>query len=391
MDPRIDIVFPVLPPKFDGIGDHTAHLSAALADYASVRVLTAQSDTAPIPNVEIVQAFSLDRRRGIRALQHVVRADPPDWLLLQFNQFSYGRWGLNPYLPLTMRRLAKALPETRIAVLFHEDFVPVTSWKNAIMTTWQRWQFWSLGRSADLILFSISPWIEEYRSWFPGTPIRHLPVGSNMPRTGASREEMRQRLGIDRDTFVVGYFGTIHGSRYVHLFREATRSLRQRARDMLVLYVGADGDALSRYLDEDVPFYDAGPLPAEDVSAHFAAMDVHLAPIVDGVSTRRGAFMAGIQHGVATVATKGTQTDDLLARADGEAFLLADVDDARQFVDHVMTLFQNPERRAELGHEGQALYDAHFDWPIIANRLLDAMRTVELSMPTPSQSIGRYS
>ena len=36
---KIDILFPVLPPTIDGIGDHTARLAAALSGFAQVRIL----------------------------------------------------------------------------------------------------------------------------------------------------------------------------------------------------------------------------------------------------------------------------------------------------------------------------------------------------------------
>jgi glycosyltransferase involved in cell wall biosynthesis len=303
-----------------------------------------------------------------------VLANPPDWLFVQFNQFSYGRWGLNPFLPLTLRRIRRSAHAPRIAVMFHEDFVPVTSWQNAIMTTWQRGQFWMLGRQADQVFFSIDPWARRYRSWFPDTPVHHLPVGSNMPRVDADRQRVRAALGIDPDTFVLGVFGSLHHSRLIRPIRQAAAALDEVTDQFQFLYVGPHGDRFCRVFD-GWPVQNAGRLPAEDVSRHLRAMDVHLTPFIDGVSTRRGSFMAGLQHGVPTVATRGPLTDSLLADRDGEAFLLAPVDASVQFAEHVVNLWSNPERRRAMGKAGRALYETHFRFDAIAAKLLSSLES----------------
>lgn len=370
---RIDLIFPVLPPTLDGIGDHTARLAAALAAHADVRVLTAQADHTPLPGVRVDAAFSLKRRRGVRGLLPALASDPPDWVLLQFNQFSYGRWGLNPYLPRVLRALRRQIPQTRIAWLAHEDFVPRTSWKFAVMSTWQRRQFRQLGRAADLILFTIDAWARRYQAWFPDAPVACLPVGSNVPCTGLPFVEARQQLGIRPGTFVVGYFGSLHNSRLPHLFRHAVERLSHLTDDLLVLYVGADGPRLRSQLGA-VPFHDAGRLPASAVSAHFAAMDLYLAPFLDGVSTRRGSFMTSLQHGLATVATRGPHTGAVLREADGHALLLADEHDAAAFARQAERLFADAALRRSVQTAGQALYQTYFDWPVLAERLVRRMR-----------------
>lgn len=368
MNPRLDIIFPVLPPALDGIGDYTACLSRALAGEHQVRVLTAQEDTLEIEGVRVERAFSLDRRRGITEVVEAVAADPPEWCLLQFNQFSYGRWGLNPYVPLTLRRLRKRLPEVRLAIMFHEDFVPVTSWKNVLMTTWQRAQFFALGRMADVVFFSIEPWVRRYRPWFPGAAVHHLPVGSNIPHVGISKAAARGRLGIDSSTFVAGVFGTLHASRLEHFIEAGVRAASGVQDDLAVLYVGPDGAALQETLG-DLRVIDAGRLPAEDVSVHLAAMDVHLAPFVDGVSTRRGSFMAGIQHGVTTVGTRGPLTDELLTAEEGRAVLLSPVGDKMAYAEAVRRVAADEALRQSVGAEGQRLYRELFSWEVIAERL----------------------
>ena len=364
----IDILFPVVPPLLDGIGDHTARLSAALAAHAEVRVLTAQEACDPIPGVGVRKAFSFPPRRGVLEIVDAVQADPPDWLFVQFNQFSYGRWGLNPFLPVALWLVKRRIPELRIAVMFHEDFLPATSLKNAIMTTWQRAQFWALGTLADHVFFSIDPWVKQYRGWFAGTPVDHLPVGSNMPYVPVERSTIRKELNIGQDTFVMGVFGSLHASRLLGHIRAAAEAVMQQTDDAVLLYIGPHGAAFT-YAMEGLPVIDAGCLPAEDVSRHFQAMDVHLAPFIDGVSTRRGSFMAGIQHGIPSVGTLGPLSDHVLQELHGEALVVSPVEDARAYARAVLSLWRDPAMAKKIGAYGKILYQEQFAFDRVAHRL----------------------
>jgi glycosyltransferase involved in cell wall biosynthesis len=365
---KIDIVFPALPPRLDGIGDHTAQLAKALSVWHEVRVLTAQQDALPIDGVEIVQAFSLARRRDVRRIIDLVRSRCPDWLFVQFNQFSYGKWGLNLHLPGVVRDVAHSLEPTRVAWMAHEDFVPPRTWKMAVMRTWQRHQFRVLGRASDLVLFSIDPWVAQYRAWFPNARVEHLPAGSNIPEVGMERPQARRRLGIDDATLVVGYFGTMHGSRLISHLRGALEAVRDEHGDMLVLYVGPDGQQL-RQAVPNVPIRDAGRLDVEEVSRHFAAMDLQITAFMGGVSSRRGSFMAGLQHGVATVSNMGPQTCHCLSKENHSAFLLSDTEDLNGFVNNAVHMATDSLARDRIGTGGRQLFAREFAWPVLASRL----------------------
>ena len=371
---RLNLLFPVLPPTLDGIGDHTARLSAALAEHAEVRVLTAQEAWDPIPGVGVRKAFSFPPRRGVLEIADAVQADPPDWLFVQFNQFSYGRWGLNPFLPLALWQVKRRIPELRIAVMFHEDFLPANSWKNAVMTTWQRAQFWALGTLADHVFFSIDPWVKQYRRWFPGTPVDHLPVGSNMPYVPVERSTIRKELNIGQDTFVMGVFGSLHASRLLGHIRASAGAVMRETEDAVLLYVGPHGAEFKRAM-EDLPVIDAGRLPAEEVSHHFQAMDVHLAPFIDGASTRRGSFLTGLQHGICSLSTSGPLTDEMLRDQQGDAFILAAVTSKQAFAKSVVMCYLKPSLRKEMGEVGQRFYDRQLSFRHAGERVMDALTT----------------
>lgn len=372
---RIDIVFPRLPPVLDGIGDHTARLAQTLAAQACTpRVLTAQSEWRPLAGVAVEKAFHRDHRRGVLRLVDAVSEHPPDWLLLQFEQFSYGRWGLNPFLPLALYRIRRTAPRTRLAVLFHEDYMPATGPASAVMSAWQQPQFRALGHLADVAFFSTEQRAEAYAGSFAGTDVRHLPVGSNMPGVSAERPRQRSALGIDDATVVLGVFGSAHPSRLLSHVGAAVKACRAESTNVAVLYIGPDGDEVRSALGAEADVRDAGPLAPEEVSRHFCAMDVYLAPFRDGVSSRRGSFLTGLQHGVATATTRGPETGPALARQHETAFVAPPCDREDLFARQATRLATSSTLRSTLGQQGRALYDRRYAWPHIARRLLTALR-----------------
>jgi len=374
---KIDLVYPTLPPELNGVGDHTAHLSAALADFGcQVRVITEQVHHDPIQGVSVHSAFSLQRRAGILALAEAVESTPPDWLVIQFEPFSYGHWGYNPYLPLALYRAKRAVPSLKLAVLFHEVYMFPHSVKTGIMTLSHLPQFWLTGLLADVALFAVETWADRYARWFPQTVVGHLPVGSNMPRMDADPAAVRRHLGISPDAFVVGLFGSAHPSRLLRYVDRALAPVCKARADVHLLYVGPDGAAVRRALSDVIPMTDTGPLPGTDVSRCFSVMDLYLAPFREGVSARRGSFLAGVQHGVATVSTRGRDTGGEMLKHSGTAFRLSPADDPDHFASSVATLIYDADGRARVAREGQRYYDSRHAWTTLADTLLRSLSRV---------------
>lgn len=387
---RIHIVNPVLPPQLDGIGDYTALISATLASLlrgevngggtgaSPITILTAQSEWSPIAGVpDIRTVFSPVEPKSVARIADVVRQDKPRWLLLQYNPFAYGRRGFNPYLPLMLNRLRRELPALRIAVMAHENYVPPISTAFRVMRLWQVPQFHALMRAAHVVFFSIETWADEWAKKLPGKPVHHLPVGSNIPLVATTRDAERARLGIPPDAFVIGAFGTSHVSRLFALMGDAVErvaAMERTGRPVVLLDVGPHAKPLIPVRAEaNVRIMSDGPHSYEEVSRRFAAMDIYLNCYVDGISTRRGALMVGLQHGVPTAATVGINTDTLLKEADESAFLLSPVAQPERFAANVLRLHESCELRARVGVGGRDLYRKHLDWDVVARRTLHVL------------------
>ena len=119
-----------------------------------------------------------------------------------------------------------------------------------------------------------------------------------------------------------------------------------------------------------------GPHPAEEVSRRLAAIDIFLATYSDGVSTRRGAMMAALQHGLAVVGTLGHHTDAELSAAHGEALWLVPINDPKAFDAAVVRLAEDEGARSALGRRGRQLFDRRYAWPAIARQMLAALADI---------------
>jgi glycosyltransferase involved in cell wall biosynthesis len=145
---------------------------------------------------------------------------------------------------------------------------------------------------------------------------------------------------------------------------------------MLLLYIGKDGAAVKEKVG-DFPTIAQGPFPADEVSARLAAVDIYLGPYISGTSTRRGSMMAGLQHGLPMVVTRGEHTDDMLLDMDGRALLFSDESDPEGFARQVMRLLKEPEVRERIGAGARRFYEENFTWEVIARRLLSHLTSLD--------------
>jgi glycosyltransferase involved in cell wall biosynthesis len=372
---KLHLITSTFPPRICGVGDHTAHLSAELAKTVEVKVLTAYGKVDAPLGVKAEQIFTNEQPSSIFSVVEAISADMPDWVILQYDPFSYGaRYGFNPYLPLALNLLKRRCPQVRIGLIVHESFVPIRNWKSVVLSSWLKAQLWALGRVADAIFIVIEPWIPILKSWFPNKTVQHLPVSSNMPLVPTCRDEIRARLGISPQTIVLGLFGRIQRTRSLeHVIKAVNRS-REAGFDVVLLYSGLDLVAARNCLSS-VPLIADGPLTAPEISQRFAAMDVFLVPIDEGVSTRRTSLMTGLQHGVPTVATFGLATDSVLMGENGKSLILSNVKAPDDFADAVLDLVSKPSSRKVLSEGAQQLFSREFSWNQIGAKLLSTLES----------------
>jgi glycosyltransferase involved in cell wall biosynthesis len=292
-----------------------------------------------------------------------------DAVVLQYNPFLFGKWGFAPWLPAKLWRWRRAA-DTQLALMVHEPYVPMLNWKWVLMGAWQRAQLEAARLGVDVVFASIEAWAGLLQARRPVRPTFHLPVGSNLPDRRDARVAARERLRIT-DTVVLASFGTNHPSRLPEYIVHAANDVSEAVGDVLLLNLGT-GTLHGGSLSASVRLYEPGRLPEDDLATWLSAADLFLAPFADGVSTRRSSVMAALQHGLPVVGTDGYLTDGILRRSTA-ALRLFPVDRPDLFAEAVVELAKAPDERLAAARAARALYEASFDWPVLARRLLDGV------------------
>jgi len=305
-----------------------------------------------------------------------------DAVVLQYNPFMYGRWGFAPWLPAALLRARRRHPTLQVALMVHEPFVPMSNWRWALMGAWQRSQLLVLHGLADVLFASIESWSAMLSRLPPKRPSYHLPVGSNLPDMRARRDVARSRLGATQETLVLSAFGTAHSARRLDYVAAAASAVAQSGVPTLVQNLGADASSLREIARPSLRLSEPGRQSARELAEDLAATDVFLAPFVDGVSTRRTTVMAALQHALPIVGTDGYLTDRVLR---GRGLSLVPADDEHLFVGEVRRLASQPAEREAQRTDARGLYEANFDWSVIAANLLrDLDRSTHVGLGRPT-------
>jgi glycosyltransferase involved in cell wall biosynthesis len=344
--------------------------------------------TGPSDSIDAIDQYSQRlvvalERLGIAAryvpdgLPVVARADPqPRWVLLQYNPFRYGRAGVAPWLlrdALALHRRSGA----RLIVMVHEAWIDITGPKSLAIGLWQRAQLRGLLRLADGVIASTERLAEAL-----GPRAVHVPVASNITPIGESRASARRRLGLG-DELTVALFGRANPSRALDYAAATIGALAERhgPEQLAILNLGADAPPVT--VPAGARLYSPGRLDEDDLSLWLTAAHVVLLPFTDGTSTRRGALMAALAHGLPVVGLSGPNTDRVLAEA-RDALTLTPLGDRDAFTAATLELTSDTERLRRAGEAGRRLYEFQFDWPILARRVAPVLEGHPLRASPPA-------
>ena len=288
------------------------------------------------------------------------------FVLLQYQPFSYGRWGVAPGLVRDIhawRRLGVPL-----AIMIHEAWMPMEGVRWTLMGLYQRAQLKALMRIADTLMTSTQLLADTI-----GHGAVAIPVGSNITPLVTTSGAARRELSLD-DRLVVSLFGRGHPGRALDYAEAAVAAIAGAVdRPLTVLNLGVGAPPIA--VPTGVELLSPGWLTDDQLSVHLWASDLVLLPFVDGLSTRRTTLMAALDHRRCVLGLEGAHTDGILT-ADPPAVGLTPVGDIARFAEMAVTLASDDERRAHLAAAGAALYANEFSWPVIAERVAARLATV---------------
>lgn len=375
----VGLLVQTLPPSHDAIGEYTRELAIELARSVPVRVFSNSAVTFdPLPAVDVIPAFGIEGRERFAHLKGCLSSPELASLVVQYNPFCWGRRGWAPDFVTLLEGVKKDRPELKLAVMFHETYMMNPGFRSWVMRLYQRRQFQRLVECADVSFFSTKTWADEHRPMFPGKRLVGLPVGSNLPKSSLQYHAARSLHGHQKDEFVCGVFGGSHVSRLFPWIETAVQSIARELSGEANVKLVYIGDSAWQWQCGSVPVVRLGRLEARDAANAMKGLDLLVNPLTDGLSTRRGSVMAAIQHGVPVVSTHGHCTEPIWCSPPAAGIFLGSVNDQdswdRVAADAARAVRQG---RADIGNSLEGFYRMNFDWPVIAERLMQELAKVE--------------
>ncbi|MEV7225474.1 glycosyltransferase family 4 protein [Polymorphospora sp. NPDC051019] len=370
---RVAMVCGAGDPTLDGVADYTRRLEVALRE---VDVHVSRVSVAP------------GRAEGwlgaVRGAARSVRRLAPDLVHVQFAPSAFrfsGRPGLllPPLLP-------RSVP---LVTTLHEygswaapSWLPDRVWRRLERAARVDRESGRLVPGSELVLVTNDAHAAVVTERTGRRPLR-VPVPANVDDHGAAtgaRRRFRRRLGLPADTVLLVFFGFVHPVKGVRYLLEALPRLRARHPALHLAVVGgftsralpepqADafraelaGIAAAHGVGDAVTF--TGYLPAPEVSEALHAADGAVLPFCEGVTTKSGALVAALAHGLPTAVTTAPAGDPDLV--DGVTVAVIDRRrDAAAVARATDRLLSDPALRGRLARAGR-LVATRRSWPGIA-------------------------
>ena len=367
-----------------GVGDYAHELARALAALdVEVHVITdVRCKDAHLPP-STFHLHPVIRRWSFASLFHIrslAQSFNLQVISLQYQAAAYGLSAPIHFLP--------NIAGVKTVVTFHDLRIPYLFPKAGRL---REAAVTHLARSASGVIVTDPADEAELKRRGGVKRLTQIPIGSNIapqPPSSYDRAAWREQMGIYPNEFLLGHFGFLNESKGVDTLIGALSALVSRkARVKLALIGGQTGtsdaasnEAFSAEIEKLIARYDlndhilrTGFVDAPEVSAHLMACDAVVLPYRDGVSFRRGSFMAALAHGCPVITTHpATPLPEL---RDGVNVRLVPPQSASAIVLAVTELLDAPELRARLRLGAREL-SALFSWETIVARTLEFLQSV---------------
>ncbi len=387
---RVLLISGEYPPMEGGVADFSRILAEHLSDEgARVHVLTstraasreAEADTCGVQVHPTIPSWGWRPLYG--GLHRFFGEYDIDVVNIQYQAAAYD---MRPAINL----LPRLFPRCPFVVTFHDLLVPYLFPKAGPLRWWVNAE---LAHSSKAVIVTNKEDHTRLTSDEKVSRLTTIPIGSNVPcrlPKDYDRGGWRRRMGLPKTAWVLCYFGFLNASKGGEELIEVLAILREGGRDARLLMIGGAVGAsdptnrtyLERIeslvrahgLDEYVVW--TGYVPPSQVSASFESADICVLPYRDGVSFRRGSFMAALVHGMPIVSTHPQV--ELPALKHGENIWLVPSRDPQVLAEAVAYLADDAERTERLRRGARGLAQ-RFDWKGIAARTLEVYHRVTVA------------
>lgn len=393
---KVCLVTGEFPPMEGGVGDYTKELAMAMAaQEIEVCVITsAKTKGANFPPLKVYPAIEKWNWGHWGKIAKYICYEEPQVLHIQYQAAAYN---MHPAVNLLPWRLKLLRNRPLIVTTFHDLRVPYLFPKAGVLREWAI-TLMALGSDGAIVtnvedLLNLRRRFERLRR-FPLTPIRHIPIGSNIrPELPPDyhRDLWRARWGVAKEDILLSHFGFLNETKGVEALVKALHRLVKEGYPVKLLMVGGETGSSDptnleyarrvKALIEELGLEErvkwTGYTSPAEVSANLTSSDICVLPYRDGVSLRRGSLHAALIHGLPIISTHPRVAIKELR--DGENIKLVPPDDPEAIARAIIELSQDLNLRHKLG-EGAKKLSAKFGWEGIASETLKFYEELKASL-----------
>lgn len=194
------------------------------------------------------------------------------------------------------------------------------------------------------------------------------------------REETRRALGVEEDTFVVTYAGTMGRLQGLHHLIDAAIELSDV--EDVVIHIRGSGelkDSLREEVDRNdltnVQFFEHCPL--DEAAAHMAASDALLVPLADDPIFQKfipSKLFDSMASGRPVLLSVDGEAREILGEA--EAGLFYPPEDGEGLAERIRWLLDHPEERTAMGERGREYARSHCTRAVQAEKMMQFLESL---------------
>ncbi|MFC5283199.1 hypothetical protein [Pedobacter alpinus] len=345
-------------PTPDGIGHHSGYLNQYLIE-AGHAVQVIYDDGI----------ISLEEKE-IGILVNKIKRHKSDWVIFQYNGYSYNRFGAPNWLTKLYNRIHHYTP-AKVCLIIHETFIreekslklriyrflqqrtlrKASKYANLILTTTHLYenQLTEMGRKSQ-VFFTPSNF-ENYIEELDGPKIskERLKIGTFGNRDPKFLLEVIIRLeakGLICDFEFIGNYQP----KYIKQIKDITKKL--------------NSIKISR----------SGKLTDSNIVKHLATLDafILLEPVTEdgggGLNTKSGASATALCMGIPIFSTKGDFTEPNVF-IENQNYICLDHNDVEESTSIIYNSLKDHHQLIEIGLNGKKLYETSFAWKQYVNRM----------------------
>jgi glycosyltransferase involved in cell wall biosynthesis len=348
MKVRVLIISGAYPPISDGVGDYTKILADELMKLGvDLRIMTSryqgiQSSTTVLPIISAWNVCSLGR------ILKIIRDTKPSLVHIQYPSFGYKRYLTINIVPVVIRVF---FGSCRVIVTQHEFSIYsiVGKLRSAIHLLFAHGITTTTARNLDQIVHFLPPLRRR---------VVYLPIASNIPVT--LKESKRKR------PFTISYFGIVRPRKGLETLIETLSGMEDFK--FVFLIIGQLRKENSYHRKVLKLLKRTGLLEHTRITGHcddmavsgfLATSDICVLPFSEGVSERRGTFLAALQHRVPVVTTEGEAVPSGLI--DGSNVKLVKPEDVEGLGAAIRALIDDDKLRKRIADGGYE-WSKRFSW-----------------------------